>query len=116
MGILGLLIEVVADEQLRSFLSDPANRGKVMDQGLWRYSRHPNYFGESLIWWGIFLVAVSVPWGWASVVSPILMTFLLMKVSGVPMLEEALAERREGYREYTERTSSFVLWPPSRES
>jgi steroid 5-alpha reductase family enzyme len=110
---LGLVIEVVADGQLRTFLSDAGNKGRVMDRGLWRYSRHPNYFGESLIWWGVFLVAASVPWGWTTVVSPILMTYFLLKVSGVPMLEEALAERREGYREYMERTSGFVPWPPS---
>jgi steroid 5-alpha reductase family enzyme len=112
LWILGFYIEVTADRQLREFLSHPENQGKVMDRGLWRFSRHPNYFGESLIWWGVYLVVAAVPWGWATVGSPILMTFFLLKVSGVPMLEEALAERREGYREYMERTSGFVLWPP----
>lgn len=110
--ILGFGFEAVSDRQLRSFLSDPANDGRVMDQGLWRYSRHPNYFGDSLIWWGIFLVAAATPRGWVTVLSPVLMTFFLMKVSGVPMLERALAERREGYRDYMLRTSSFFPWPP----
>ncbi len=109
---LGYLIEVAADRQLKDFLSDPENRGKVMDRGLWRYSRHPNYFGESLIWWGIFLVAAAVPWGWVTLFSPLLMTYFLLEVSGVPMLEEALAQRREGYRAYMERTSAFIPWPP----
>jgi steroid 5-alpha reductase family enzyme len=112
--ILGFAFEAVADRQLRAFLADSANQGKVMDRGLWRYSRHPNYFGDSLIWWGIFLVAAATPWGWATFFSPVLMTFFLMKVSGVPLLEAALAQRRRGYREYMERTSPFVPWPPRR--
>ncbi len=111
---LGLLMEAVADRQLRAFLAHPSNRGKVMDRGLWRYSRHPNYFGDSLVWWGIFLVATATPGGWMTFFSPLLMTYLLMKVSGVPLLEEALAQRRAGYREYMERTSAFVPWPPRR--
>ena len=112
--LLGFVFEVVADGQLKSFLANPANRGRVMDRGLWRYSRHPNYFGDSLIWWGIFLVAAATPGGWMTVFSPLIMTFLLMRVSGVPMLEEALATRRQGYREYMERTSPFFPWPPRR--
>ena len=110
--LVGFGTEVLADQQLKAFLSRPDTRGKVMDQGLWRYSRHPNYFGETLIWWGIFLVAAATPWGWVTVFSPILMTWFLLKLSGVPMLEESLAERREGYREYMERTSVLVPWPP----
>jgi len=112
--LLGFGFETVSDRQLRRFLSDPRNKGRVMDQGLWRYSRHPNYFGDSLIWWGIYLVAAATPGGWLTIFSPLLMTFFLMKVSGVPMLEKALAARREGYREYMERTSSFFPWPPSK--
>jgi len=110
--ILGFGIEVLADQQLKAFLSRPENQGKVMDRGLWRYSRHPNYFGESLIWWGIYLVAAATPWGWVTVFSPLLMTWFLLKVSGVPLLEEGLAERKEGYREYMERTSVLVPLPP----
>jgi steroid 5-alpha reductase family enzyme len=108
---LGWWVEVAADRQLRRFLADPSNRGRVLDRGLWRYSRHPNYFGESLIWWGVFLVTAVTPGGWVTVFSPVLMTYLLVKVSGVPMLEEALAERRAGYREYVQRTSPFIPWP-----
>jgi steroid 5-alpha reductase family enzyme len=111
--ILGFWVETTADRQLRDFLADPANRGKVMDRGLWRYSRHPNYFGDSMIWWGIFLVAAATG-AWWTIVSPILMTVFLMRISGVPLLEKALADRREGYREYMERTSSFFPWPPKK--
>ncbi len=109
---VGFAFEGISDRQLKAFLGNPAESGGVMDRGLWRYSRHPNYFGDSLVWWGIFLVAAATPWGWLTVVSPLLMTYFLMKVSGVPMLEEALAKRRPGYREYMERTSSFFPWPP----
>jgi steroid 5-alpha reductase family enzyme len=111
---VGFAMEVIADAQLRTFLADPANKGKAMTKGLWRYSRHPNYFGDALVWWGIFLVAAATPRGWMTVFSPLLMTFFLMRVSGVPMLEEALAQRREGYRKYMEETSSFFPWPPKR--
>ncbi len=112
--ILGIVLEGIADNQLQAFRTNPENRGEVMDRGLWRYSRHPNYFGESLVWWGIFLVAAATPGGWVTFFSPLLMTFFLLKVSGVPLLEEALAERRAGYREYMERTSIFIPWPPRR--
>jgi steroid 5-alpha reductase family enzyme len=108
---LGWGMEVIADRQLRRFLADPSNRGRVMDRGLWRYSRHPNYFGESLVWWGVFLVAAATPGGWVTVFSPVLMTYLLVKVSGVSLLEKALTERRAGYREYMERTNPFIPWP-----
>lgn len=111
---VGFSFEALSDRQLKAFLSDPANRGKVMDKGLWRFSRHPNYFGDSLIWWGIFLVAAATPGGWMTVFSPILMTFLLMRISGVPLLEKALAERREGYADYMARTSPFFPWPPGK--
>ncbi len=114
LWLLGFGFEAVADLQLRRFLSDPENSGRVMDRGLWRFSRHPNYFGDSLVWWGIFLVAAATPMGWVTVFSPLLMTFFLMKVSGVPLLEEALAKRRDGYRDYMERTSPFFPWPPRR--
>jgi steroid 5-alpha reductase family enzyme len=114
LWLLGFGFEAVADRQLKGFLSDPENSGRVMDRGLWRFSRHPNYFGDSLVWWGIFLVAAATPMGWVTLFSPLLMTFFLMKVSGVPLLEEALAKRRKGYREYMQRTSPFFPWPPRR--
>lgn len=109
--LAGLVVEAVADAQLARFTGDPANRGRVMDRGLWRYSRHPNYFGEAVVWWGVWLFALSVPGGWWTVVSPLLITFLLLKVSGVPMLER-LMEGRPGWAEYRARTSVFVPLPP----
>lgn len=104
----GFLMEALADAQLSSFLSDPDNTGKVMRYGLWRYSRHPNYFGECLIWWGFFLIALSVPCGYLSLPGPLLITVLLLKVSGVPMLEKGLAARREGYAQYVRDTPAFI--------
>jgi len=114
--LTGFAFEVISDWQLSRFLADPANRGRVMDRGLWRYSRHPNYFGDAVVWWGIFLVATATPNGWLTVFSPILMSLLLTRVSGVPLLDKALAERRPGYREYMHRTSSFIPWPPKKPS
>jgi len=111
---VGLAVETLADRQLTRFLSHESNKGKVMNRGLWRYSRHPNYFGDSLVWWGIFLVAAGTPGGWMTLFSPILMTWFLLRISGVPMLENALAERRAGYREYMQNTSPFFPWPPRR--
>jgi steroid 5-alpha reductase family enzyme len=108
----GFLWQAVADFQLTRFLADPANAGTVLDRGLWRYSRHPNYFGETLMWWGIFLIAVVTPKGWLTALSPVLITYLLTKKSGVPLLEESLMDRREGYREYVRRTNAFFPWPP----
>ncbi len=110
--LTGFLFEAIGDEQLRRFKADPANAGKVMDGGLWRYTRHPNYFGESLIWFGVWIVACEVPWGWATIVSPLLMLFLLLRVSGVAMLERGLAETKPGYAEYVRHTSAFFPRPP----
>ncbi len=110
--LIGFTFEAVADWQLYRFKSDPANRGQVMDQGLWRYSRHPNYFGETLVWWGIFLIAMASPAHWWTIISPVTITFLLLKVSGVTLLEKELPERRPAYRAYQERTSAFIPWPP----
>ncbi len=115
LWLVGLGFEIVADRQLSRFRADPEASGEVMDQGLWKYSRHPNYFGESLVWWGIFLVAAATPGGWMTFFSPLLMTFFLLRVSGVPMLEASLAERKEGYRDYMRRTSPFIPWPPRKD-
>jgi steroid 5-alpha reductase family enzyme len=111
---LGFLCEAVADAQLVRFKADPANRGKVCDIGLWRFSRHPNYFGDATLWWGLFLIACAVPGGWRRIGSPIVMTVLLLKVSGVALLERGLAATKPGYADYVLRTSAFVPWFPRR--
>lgn len=112
--VLGLGFEAVGDAQLSSFKRDPTNEGKVMDRGLWRLTRHPNYFGDAVVWWGLWLVAVGGSAGWWTAVGPALMTFLLLRVSGVAMLESDISGRRPGYAEYVERTSAFFPRPPSR--
>lgn len=109
--LAGLTVETLADRQLAHFKRDPANHGRVLDTGLWRYSRHPNYFGEACVWWGFGLTAVAAGAWWA-LLSPLLMTFLLLRVSGVVLLERDIAERRPAYRDYVARTSAFVPWPP----
>lgn len=114
LWMVGFLFEVVADWQLNRFKSEPKNEGKVMDRGLWAYSRHPNYFGESLIWWGFFVMALSNTNNLWTVISPITITLLLLKVSGVTLLENTIVERRPGYREYKKRTSTFVPWFPKK--
>ncbi len=106
--LAGFLFEVVADWQLAAFRSDPANTGKVMDRGLWSTTRHPNYFGECLLWWGFFLITLPTPYGFVAIISPLTITFLLLKVSGVTLLEAGLVETRPQYREYMERTSAFI--------
>lgn len=106
----GLLFEAVADQQLARFTADPAHRGQVMDRGLWRYSRHPNYFGEFCTWWGLFLIAAAAG-GWWSIISPLLMSLLLLRVSGVPLLEKDLRQRRAGYAAYVARTNAFFPGP-----
>ncbi|MBK9087658.1 MAG: DUF1295 domain-containing protein [Holophagales bacterium] len=114
---VGLAIEVVADAQLASYRRAKARGGAgapgpVLDTGLWRFSRHPNYFGEALLWWGFFLCALDVPWGWATFHAPALMTFLLVKVSGVAMLDAHMAATRPEYADYIRRTSGFLPLPP----
>ena len=110
---VGMFFEVVGDWQLARFLKNRDSKDAVMDRGLWRYSRHPNYFGEAVIWWAIFLFAVAGG-GWWTVLSPVLMTFLLVRVSGVALLEKDIAERRPAYRDYVARTNSFIPAPPKR--
>ena len=113
LALFGILFEAIGDAQMASFKADPANQGQVMDRGLWRYTRHPNYFGEACTWWGIWLMAIGgAGWGGAwSIVSPLLMTWLLLKVSGVAMLEKDIGERRPAYRDYMARTNAFVPGP-----
>jgi steroid 5-alpha reductase family enzyme len=109
----GFLMEAVADYQLMRFMKDPANRGRILQAGLWRYSRHPNYFGEVSQWWGLWLIALSVPGGWVTVFGPLAITILILKVSGIPLLESRQTENPE-YREYRKRTSAFVPWLPKK--
>jgi len=107
---LGFAFEVVGDAQLARFKADPSNRARVLDRGLWRYTRHPNYFGDATLWWGLYAVACATPGGWRTVLSPALMSFLLMRVSGVTLLEAGLKASRPGYRDYMARTSAFIPW------
>ena len=109
----GLVFETVADAQLTRFRSEPRTKAMVMDRGLWRYSRHPNYFGECCIWWGAWLVAAAGGMAW-TIASPLLMTVLLLKVSGVTLLESDIRERRPEYADYVRRTPAFFPWRPSR--
>lgn len=104
--VIGLFFEAVGDLQLSRFRREPANKGRVLDTGLWRYTRHPNYFGNFTIWWGIYLIALSAG-GWWTIVSPLLMAFLLLKVSGVALLEKDINERRPQYEQYIRRTNAF---------
>jgi len=108
--LIGFTFESAGDLQLARFKSNPANKGKVMDRGVWRYTRHPNYFGDAAQWWGFYLIAAAAG-GWWTVFSPILMTLFLLRVSGVTLLEKTL-ETRPGYEEYIARTSSFIPWFP----
>lgn len=110
--VIGFLFESVGDLQLALFKHDRRNKGKVMNRGLWRFTRHPNYFGDALLWWGVFLIALSTPQGFWTAIGPVIMTVLLMKVSGVALLEKTLTRTKPEYRDYVERTSAFFPWIP----
>ncbi len=107
----GLFFEAVGDAQLARFKSNPANKGRVMNRGLWRYTRHPNYFGDFAVWWGIYLVAVAGG-AWWTFFGPAIISFFLLRVSGVTLLERDITDRRPEYRTYQESTSSFFPWFP----
>ena len=111
LAIFGICFESIADRQLTRFKSKPDNAGRVCDSGLWRYTRHPNYFGECCVWWGFYLLAFAAG-AWWTIFSPLLMTALLLKISGVALLEKDIAERRPGYQEYVMRTNAFIPGPP----
>ena len=113
LWLAGFLFESIGDWQLARFKANPANAGQVMDQGLWRYTRHPNYFGESLVWWGFWLIAASAGHAW-TIFAPALMTVMLLKVSGVALLEKDLQVRRPAYAAYMNRTNAFLPGPPRR--
>ena len=112
LAVIGIFFETVGDWQMAQFKANPDNHGKVMDKGLWRYTRHPNYFGDACVWWGLFLIALETPWGWASIVGPILITLLLVKWSGAGLLERRLKRSRPEYEDYIRRTSAFIPMPP----
>jgi steroid 5-alpha reductase family enzyme len=109
--LIGFYFEAAGDWQLARFKANPANRGKVLQTGVWRYSRHPNYFGDAAQWWAYYLIALAAG-GWWTVFSPILMTILLLRVSGVTLLERTMKEEKPGYKEYIENTSEFIPWFP----
>lgn len=110
--LTGFGFEALGDLQLLRFIRNPANKGKLMTTGLWRYTRHPNYFGEVTLWWGIWLIALATPGGWMTIIGPLTITILILKVSGIPMLEASYEERAD-FQEYKRRTSAFFPMPPS---
>ena len=110
--LVGVAFEGTADLQLARFKSEPANAGRVLDTGLWRYSRHPNYFGETCVWWGYWLIACEHPWGWFTVFSPALMTWSITGMMGKELVERRMRKKRPGYEDYVRRTSGFFPWPP----
>jgi steroid 5-alpha reductase family enzyme len=114
IAVIGILFESIGDAQLAAFKAKPDNAGKVMDQGLWRYTRHPNYFGDACVWWGLWLIAAQTPLGIWTLPAPILMTFLLTKWSGVPTVEGRMRRKRPDYEAYVQRTSGFVPWFPKK--
>jgi steroid 5-alpha reductase family enzyme len=111
--LAGFFFESVGDRQMREFKSDPGNKGKIIETGLWKYTRHPNYFGEATMWWGLWLIAIPVPYGFLGIISPITITFLLLFVSGVPMLEKKYRGRPD-FEAYASRTNAFFPWFPKK--
>jgi steroid 5-alpha reductase family enzyme len=110
--VIGLLFEAIGDEQLRRFKADSGSRGKVMDGGLWRFTRHPNYFGDFCVWWGLWLIAVPAGGTWWTLIGPAVMSTLLIRISGKALLERDIARRRPQYADYVRRTSGFFPLPP----
>jgi len=111
---VGFFFEAVGDWQLARFKADPNQKGKVMNTGLWAYSRHPNYFGETLIWWGIFFIVLTTSSGWWTIISPLVITTVLLKMTGVTLMEKAIVNTRPGYREYIQTTNAFIPWFPKK--
>jgi steroid 5-alpha reductase family enzyme len=108
---IGLLGEALSDAQMQRFKSDPGNRGSVCQVGLWRYSRHPNYFFESVIWWGFWIFACGSAWGWVTFYAPAMILYFLLRVTGIPLTEKCAVENKgDAYREYQRTTSAFVPW------
>jgi steroid 5-alpha reductase family enzyme len=113
LAVAGVAIEAVADTQLTRFRADPGNAQKVLDSGVWAWSRHPNYFGDFALWWGFFLLGIAAGGPWWIVLGPIVMSALLIHYSGAGLMEDTIAQRRSGYADYVRRTSIFVPWPPA---
>lgn len=115
LAVTGIVFETVGDTQLSRFRADPANKGKVLDTGLWRYTRHPNYFGDACVWWGLYLIAAETAPGVWAVFGPLFLTWTLLRWSGAPLLERNLRETRPAYADYVRRTSGFIPWPPGKD-
>ncbi len=111
--LIGFFFESIGDAQLARFIKDPSNKGRVLQSGLWKFTRHPNYFGEVTQWWGIWILALSVPNGWIGIIGPLTITFLILKVSGIPMLEKKMIEN-PAFQEYAQKTSMFIPWFPKK--
>ena len=114
MALVGIVFESVGDWQLTRFRKNPVNAGQVMDKGLWRYTRHPNYFGDALTWWGLYAIAAETTTGLWALPGPVLLTWTLMKWSGAPTIEGRMKRKKPGYEDYVRRTSGFVPWFPKR--
>jgi steroid 5-alpha reductase family enzyme len=112
LAVVGIAFESIGDAQLSAFRKDPANKGKVLDTGLWRYTRHPNYFGDACVWWGLFLIAAETGPGLWSVFGPLFLTYTLTRWSGIGITEKAIHRTRPAYADYVRRTSPFIPWPP----
>ena len=114
LWMIGFAFETVGDRQLARFRADPASKGRVLDSGLWRYTRHPSYFGDACAWWGIWLACADAGWvvALASLPGPLFLTFTLTRWSGKPLLEKGMSDRRPAYADYVRRTSGFLPWPP----
>ncbi len=111
--LVGICGEGLSDAQMQRFKADPASKGKVCQVGLWHYSRHPNYFFESVVWWGFWLFACGSPWGWITLYAPAMILYFLLRVTGIPLTEEcSVKSKGDAYREYQRTTSAFVPWPP----
>ncbi|MCR9106162.1 MAG: DUF1295 domain-containing protein [Gammaproteobacteria bacterium] len=112
LWLTGFVFESVGDYQLARFKADAGNRGRILDSGLWRYTRHPNYFGELLQWWGLFLIAVQAPWAWLGVIGPLLYSWLVIRVTGQATLDKKMSREKPDYADYMRRTSGLIPRPP----
>ncbi len=114
--LIGVIFQGVGDWQLARFKADPSKSGQVLDTGLWRYTRHPNYFGEACIWWGYWLIACETPWGVWTIFAPAFLTWSILGMMGKELVERRMLKKRPGYQDYVERTSGFIPWPPKAQS